>query len=131
MDGKIICGRLAPGLGQGRHFTQLEWARNQFISKLSIDPFPGTVNIVVDNDYLQTWHDLRATPGISVINPDSASGSCGARCYSVLIEQRYEAAIVLPEITGYAPGLIELITATPIRKTLALTDGDILQLTIK
>ena len=43
-----IQGRLTSGVGQGKHFTRLDWACRQFIDKLGIDPFPGTVNLIVD-----------------------------------------------------------------------------------
>ena len=42
-----IRGRLTSGVGQGKHFTRIDWARRQFIDKLHIDPFPGTVGVPV------------------------------------------------------------------------------------
>ena len=43
MTGEELLGRLATGSGQGKHFTRLDWAREQFLDKLGIDPFPGTM----------------------------------------------------------------------------------------
>ena len=48
-------GQLRTGIGQGKHFTGLEWARLQFMEKLGIDPLPGTINLIVD--------DLPEVPG--------------------------------------------------------------------
>jgi CTP-dependent riboflavin kinase len=44
-----ITGRLASGLGEGAAFTGLPWAREQFIARLGLDPFPGTVNLVLES----------------------------------------------------------------------------------
>ncbi len=132
MRGAFIQGRLATGIGQGRHFTQLDWARRQFMEKVGIAPYPGTVNIVVDdaND-VSTWLQVKSEPGVRIDNPNDGPHDCDARCYRVLIEGRIEAAIVVPEVEGYAPGLIEMIAAVNVRETLGIADGDVLRLEIR
>ena len=37
LSAKVIRARLARGVGQGKYFTRLDWARRQFIDKLGID----------------------------------------------------------------------------------------------
>ena len=126
-----IIGRLAAGIGQGRHFTQLEWARRQFVDRLGIDPFPGTLNLVVEDvDSIDVWHRLQKTPGIRIENPNDGPNDCDARCYPVTIDGRIGAAIVLPEVAGYSPIQIEIIAATGIRDALDIDDGDSLRLEI-
>ena len=53
MPGTLIRGRLVGGIGLGRHFTRLDWARRQFIDKLGIDPFPGTLNVRVESLHIE------------------------------------------------------------------------------
>ncbi len=122
-----ITGRLASGIGQGRHFTQLDWARRQFIDKLAIDPFPGTVNVIIEApDRLAAWQALAATPGVRIFNPGSGPHDCDARCYPVTLDGPagpIPAAIVLPEVTGYSPAQIELICAINVREVLGVADG--------
>lgn len=132
MRGEIIVGRLATGVGMGRHFTRLDWARRQFVDKLGIDPVPGTVNIVVEEPAsLAAWRRLKATPGVHIDNPNDGPLECDARCWPVAIEGRIDAAIVLPEVAGYAPALIELIAAVGIRDALRIADGDPIRLEIR
>ena len=132
MRGEIIQGRLATGIGQGRYFTGLDWARRQFMEKVGVDPFPGTVNVVVDDPrYVSTWSRLKSEPSVRIDNPNDGPHDCDARCYRVLIEGRIEAAIVVPEVQGYAPGLIEMIAAVNVRDVLGIADGDVLKLEIR
>lgn len=121
-------GRVATGTGQGRHFTQLDWARRQFVQKLGIDPFPGTLNLVLeDAESIDVRHRLRKTPGARIENPNDGPNDCDGRCYPVTIEGRIDAAIVLPEVPGYSPVQIELIAPVCLRDALDLTEGDSLR----
>ena len=132
MRGEHIVGRLATGIGQGRYFTRLDWARRQLIEKLGLDPFPGTVNVVIDEpDGMSAWSRLQATPGVRIDNPGVGPHDCDARCYRVSIEGRIDAAIVLPEVDGYSPALIELIASVSVREALAIADGDPVRLEIR
>lgn len=125
-------GRVATGSGQGRHFTQLDWARRQFVQKLGIDPFPGTLNLVLeDAESIDVWHRLRKTPGARIENPNDGPNDCDGRCYPVTIEGRIDAAIVLPEVAGYSPVQIELIAAVGLREALDVKDGESLRLEIE
>jgi len=44
-----IRGRIVEGLREAGNFTQIPWVKKQFISKLSIDPYPGTLNLEIPN----------------------------------------------------------------------------------
>jgi CTP-dependent riboflavin kinase len=135
---EVLIGRLSTGIGQGRHFTRLNWAREQFMAKLGIDPFPGTVNVVVDDpDAMPVWVRLKRTPGIRIDNPNDGPHDCDARCYPVRIAATgrhpgpIDAAIVVPEVDGYPPAQVELIAPVGIRDAFALEDGDQLRIEIK
>jgi CTP-dependent riboflavin kinase len=132
MRGKIIRGRLAAGVGQGKHFTSLDWVRRQFIDKLGIDPFPGTINVIVDDSgSMSVWVRLTGTPGVRIHNPNGGPHDCDARCFQISIEGQVDAAIVLPEVAGYPPNQIEIIAAIGVRDALGIDDGDWLNLEIR
>ncbi len=124
MPPATITGKLVSGIGQGRHFTRLDWVRRQFIDKLGIDPCPGTINVEADAGASQeTWKALRQTAGIRIDNPNDGPHDCDARCYLVLIEDAIEAAIVLPEVATYPAAQIELIATVNVRQALQIADG--------
>ncbi len=120
---EALLGRLATGIGQGRLFTRLEWARAQFIDKLGIDPYPGTVNLVLENAAdLKKWAEVRAAPGIVMESPEA--DWCNGRCYRVRIEGKITGAIVLPEVPGYPASKLEMIAPVGVRDILGIADGD-------
>jgi len=132
MFGEKLLGRLATGSGQGKHFTRLDWARQQFLDKLGIDPFPGTINLIVeDSESMEVWNRLKGTPGVRIDNPNDGPHDCDARCYPVVIDGQIDATIVLPEVAGYSPVQIEIIAAMGVRDALDIDDGDLLRLEIQ
>jgi CTP-dependent riboflavin kinase len=131
MPGEELLGRVATGRGEGSHFTQLDWARQQFLDKLGIDPFPGTVNLIVDDsESMEVWNRLKGTPGVRIANPNRGPRDCDGRCYPVSVAGKIDAAIVLPEVTGYSPAKIEIIAAVRVRDALDVDDGDSVRLEI-
>lgn len=132
MKGEVLLGRLATGIGHGKHFTRLDWARAQFMDKLGIDPYPGTINVIVDDpDAMPVWVRLKRTDGIRIDNPNTGPHDCDARCYPVLIDGRIDGAIVFPEVEGYPPAQVEIIAEVGVRDALGIEDGDPVRLEIK
>ena len=125
-----LIGRVIAGSGEGARFTQLPWAREAFLTKLGIDPFPGTLNLKIeDADVLRQWQELKTRAGIAVLLPPD-SEFCRARCYRVLVEGRVRAAIVYPEVPDYPEDQLELIAPVSLRQTLSLEDDDRVELEV-
>ncbi len=121
-----IRGRIVEGLREAANFTQLPWVRNQFISKLSIDPYPGTLNLeLVDSNSLQSFKELKATKGIEITPEDPSF--CSAKCFPVLVNGLIKGAIVFPLVDGYPEEKMELIARENIKKALSLKAGDYLE----
>ena len=131
MPGEQLLGQLTTGIGQGKYFTRLEWARHQFVEKLGIDPFPGTINLIIDNpESMKVWKRLQGTPGVRINHPNEGPQDCDARCYPVSIERQIDGAIVLPEVAGYPPIQVEIIAAMGVRDALDIDDGDSVSLEV-
>ncbi len=112
-----------PGLGQGRSFTELAWARAQFIEKLDINPYPGTLNLLLEQpEDLRSVAVLRSQAGIEIV-PESPQ-FCSAKCFPVLLEGKLAGAIVFPEVDGYPPDKLEIISAVRVKTQLQIEDGD-------
>ena len=124
-----IRGRIVEGLQVSANFTQIPWVRKQFISKLSIDPYPGTLNLeIVDQKDLQNFTKLKATRGVEITPEDSSF--CTGKCYSVLIEGKLKGAIILPVVENYPKDKMELIASLNIKKALSVNTGDFLEVEI-
>jgi catechol 2,3-dioxygenase-like lactoylglutathione lyase family enzyme len=118
-------GRVFSGIGRGRYFTSLDWARAQFADRLGFDPFPGTLNLLIeDPGDFAAWIALRGTPGIRIENPNDGPNDCDARCYGVSVDGAVLGAIVYPEVQAYPESQVEVIAPVELRDALGKRDGD-------
>lgn len=124
-----IQGKIVEGLRVAADFTQIPWVRKQFISELSIDPYPGTLNLeIVDPESLQTFKELKAMKGMEITPEDPLF--CSAKCYPVLIGGLIKGAIVFPLVENYPKNKMELISSQNIKKALSVKAGDYLEVEI-
>ena len=122
-------GRVVTGVGAGASFTQLEWARTKFVDIAGIDPYPGTLNLHIEETIHQlTWDAVKASAGHRIVATDGVS--CDARCYPAQIDGHLPGAVVIPEVHEYPGFQVELIAALPLREHLSLADGDSVELSI-
>ena len=100
--------------------------RRQFIEKLSIDPYPGTLNLeIIDSESLRTFKELKSIRG-KEITPEDPS-FCNAQCYPVLINGQLKGAILFPLVKGYPENKMELIASENIKETLSVKTGEDLE----
>ncbi len=119
----MIEGRLVRGLGQAAEFTRIDWVRRQLVELAGIDPFPGTVNLLLDDEAdLCRWRSWREQAGATLVREDPSY--CDARCWPARVAGRIPAAIVVPQVAGYPPDKVELVAALPLRRHLALEEGE-------
>jgi HAD superfamily hydrolase (TIGR01549 family) len=124
-----ISGEIYSDLGEAKYFTQIDWVREEFINKLNIDPYPGTLNIRVKNsEDLKKLKYLREKSGIEI--PPRAQGFCTAKGFKVIINGRIEGAIILPHVSDYPIEKLEIISPVSIKEALKVKDGDMLSLKI-
>ena len=127
-----LSGRVRSGLGQGAGFTALDWARSQFIEHCGVDPHPGTLNLeLVEPAHLETWVRARRLSGIPV-RPDAA-GACDATLFAATVGNAHvasavPAAVVLPNVPGYAADQIEVIASVNLREHFGVAEGEALDL---
>lgn len=103
--------------------------KKQFIEKLSIDPYPGTLNLeIVDPESLKVFNDLKAKKGIEIPPEDPAF--CTARSYPVLINGRIKGAILFPLVETYPENKMELISNQNIKEALSAKTGEDIEVEI-
>ncbi len=130
---KVVKGQVFSGLGQGGVFTQLDWFQQQCRDKLGFVPFPGTLNLKVNPEYLETMKELRCEAGIDFVPP--SSDFCPAKGLPVSVGG-VAAAIVIPEAESFtedvhSADVIEIIAPVHIKKALSIEDGDELSIVIE
>lgn len=121
-------GTVFSGEGTGSRFVGIAWARKQIREKLGFDPYLGTLNVrLQESDARVLRKVLGALIGIE-ITPEK--GFFQARCFKALVTGKVEAAIVLPEKSGYPSDVLEVIAPVCLRRVLSLEDGDEVEITV-
>lgn len=132
MKDEQLIGRLATGIGMGTSFTQLPWAKVHFVERVGVDPFPGTINVIIDDpESMPVWVRLKQTDGIRMENPNDGPHDCDAKCWRVSIDGKIDGAIVFPLVPDYPIAQVEVIAPVGVRDALGIEDGDAVTLTIR
>ena len=121
-------GMVTSGARESRFFTEIPWVKKQFIDKLGINPFPGTLNIAVvpeDGDKLSA---LRKAKGVEITPQDE--NFCTANSFPVLVSSRINGAAIIPQIANYPRTQLEIISAENIKQALSLNDGDLVEVEV-
>ncbi len=118
-------GVVFTGLGEGAYYTSKEEYRKQFIEKLGINPYPGTLNLKLTTEYdMKTRSELEAYPGIEIEGFKSEDRSFGiVKCYPAIIDNKVRGAIISALRSHYDASVIEIIASVNLRKHLRLKDG--------
>ena len=110
-------GKILSGLGQGQYFISREGYSRQFVKKLGFVPFPGTLNVQLE----EPFPERQAIRIEGFAEEGKSFGEC--KCYRIKLNG-IDAAVVRPEKSRYPPELIEVIAPVQLRRSLGLGDGD-------
>jgi riboflavin kinase, archaea type len=117
----LLKGKVVSGLGEGRFYTELPEYKKQFIEKLGINPYPGTLNIKVKEGEKDSFTLCRIPTIIDgFMTKDRTYGAI--KCYPGML-LGIKVAIIVPDRTIHRTGIAEIIAAKYLRKTLKLEDG--------
>jgi riboflavin kinase len=111
-------GKIASGMGQGQYFLTREGYSRQFVLKLGFLPFPGTLNVILEEPFLAGQRAIKIE---SFAEEGRTFGEC--KCYRIQLNG-IDAAVVRPEMSRYLPELIEIIAPVQLRRALGLEDDD-------
>ncbi len=118
-----LSGIIQSGAGKGAYFTQVDWVVKQCKEILGYQPFPGTLNVCVEDEDLPLLGRFVQDADLELIPDDP--GFCTARIKKVLVNQ-IPAAMVLPgeDVKIHPNCVVELIAACNLKDRLGLHDGD-------
>ena len=122
-------GTVVTGLGKGRYFMSAKEYKVQFIEKLGIDPYPGTLNLKADPGSVAGLESLKSSTGIA-ISGFSREGKTfgGVKAFNAeLLGVR--CVLVIPEKTSHTD-VFELVANRSLREVLSLGDGDIVEVSV-
>jgi riboflavin kinase len=124
----VFEGTVFSGMGEGAYYISQSGYRDQFVSKLGFEPYPGTLNLRVRKEDQEEVRLLEASPFILVEGFTDGNRSFGpAKCFRGKVAEKVEGAIIVPVRTHYSGEVVELISKEYLRKLLHLKDGDTLK----
>ncbi|MEE3444472.1 MAG: DUF120 domain-containing protein, partial [Methanobrevibacter sp.] len=93
-----ITGTVTTGLGKAAYFLGQDFYKNQFMEKCGFTPFPGTLNIIVDEGKLEDIQLMKNSCN-NVIQPDEGFGA--VKYIKAYLNEDIAGAIVFPAKTTH------------------------------
>ena len=120
-----IDGEVTTGLGKAAYFLSQEFYTREFKKNLGFIPYPGTLNLIVSEDYLDEINEIKNSCE-NLIKPDEGFGA--VKYIEAVLADEIEGAIVFPAKTTHEENYLEFISKNRLRDELGLKDGDVVSL---
>ena len=121
-----IEGKVASGLGKAYYFLSQECYKSEFKKNCGFIPFPGTLNVMVSEKYLDEISQIKNNCE-NIIKPDDED--FGAVKYiEAKLNNEISGDIVFPDKTTHEENYLEFISKDKLRDLLNLKDGDVVTL---
>lgn len=126
-----ISGKLVSGSGEGRYYIEQDRYQKQFKEKLGFEPYPGTIDLELEDESLNTKERLENLQGKKIEGFSTEERSFGeVKCFPARIMGE-KAAVTLPSRTHHEDNIIEIISEVKVREKYDLKDGDETQVEVK
>jgi riboflavin kinase len=122
-------GTVTSGMGEGRHYISLSGYMEQFADRLGYEPFPGTLNVDLDEESVRARSEMSSLSGVPIDGWEDEDRTFGpATCYAATVTAGDavddETHIIVPERTHHDETKLEIIAPVKLREALGLDDGD-------
>ena len=118
-------GTLVSGMGEGAYYMGLKGYTKQFRSKIGYVPFPGTLNILLDQKiHQEAIKQLETLDGVRIDSFSDGTRTYGwVKCFAAQLNNSTNCELIILERTHHDASIIELISKHCLRKTAKLKDG--------
>ncbi len=150
----IFKGKIVSGMGEGSYYMSLNGYKKQFKEKLGYEPFPGTLNLrLEDKTYMDRKKELANFPSIYIEGFKDENRTFGwVKCYPAFLTLennqskrdninfniikkdatwiKLTSAILALERTHHDNKLLEIISPQCIKETAKVKNGDIVTIVL-
>lgn len=124
-----LIGRVMTGLGEGKHFMSMDGYKKQFIEKLGIDPYYGTLNLKLSKVNVKKLQKIKKRVPIIISGFKMGDKDFGdVWCYNAEISG-IRCALVIP-VRSTHTDVAEIISSEVLRDALDLKDGSMVKVTV-
>ncbi|MDY6864506.1 MAG: winged helix-turn-helix domain-containing protein/riboflavin kinase [Halobacteriota archaeon] len=125
-----LVGTLFTGLGEGQYYLAQDGYIGQFEEKLGFHPFPGTLNMNLNEQSTILRRKLSEHTGIEITGFKSEDRTFGGgKCFHAKLRDE-NCAVIIPDRTHYPPDVLEILAPIKLRDELDIKDGDEIILTV-
>lgn len=129
-----LTGTITGGMGEGRHYISLSGYKEQFEERLGYEPYPGTLNVELDEESIRSRAAVSAIDAVPIDGWEDEERTFGpATCYPAELaaedgETYTPTHVIIPERTHHDESQAELIAPTRLRDELDLDDGELVEI---
>ena len=118
-------GTLVSGMGEGAYYMGLKGYTKQFKSKIGYVPFPGTLNVRLDQKiHQESVKQLETLNGVKIKSFSDGKRTYGwVKCFSARLNDSINCELIMLERTHHDDSIIELISKSCLRKSGKIRDG--------
>ena len=119
-----LIGEVVSGMGEGKYYISLDGYVEQFVEKLGYEPFPGTLNLSLDDESTRRRAALENVDGTLIEEWENEDRTFGAvTCYDASIDG-VDAHVIRPHRSHYPEDTLEVIAPVKLRDELEIDYGD-------
>ena len=123
-----IKGIVISGQGKGAYFMSKSFYKTQFLEKLNFKPFPGTLNLKISNNKIDTIQSIKKDK----LEKIKGEGNFGdVLLIKATLNNDVRGAVVFPKKTTHGENILEFITSINIKETLGIKDGDEVKISLE
>lgn len=122
-----ILGFVISGTKKGGYFLSQKFYSEQFKEKLGFKPFPGTLNIQIQEENLEQIAKIPEEE-IGIIEGEEEFGT--VKYIKASLNDTINGALVFPVKTQHPQDILEFIAQENLREKLNLKDGELVNLDI-
>ena len=123
--GMLLAGKISSGVGEGAYYMSLKEYVVQFREKIGYVPYPGTLNIMLDERSSTNMLNILTTkePDAMIDGFSDGKRTYGwVKCYKCLMNGK-KCHLVRLERTHHEDKLVEIISKINLRRTCKMHDG--------
>jgi len=126
-------GILVSGMGEGAYYMGLKGYTKQFKSKIGYVPFPGTLNVKLDQKiHQESIKQFETLEGIKIKSFSDGKRTYGwVKCFSAKLNNSINCQLIVLERTHHDDSIVELISKVCLRKNGKLKDGSKISIKIE
>ena len=132
--GKFYYGNVQTGMGEGKYYVKIPNYFSKLSELLGEEPFPGTLNVVLEDDYIEEFYLTvnNQKPKIidSFTNTDLNRTFGPVNCYNVEVfysereEEKVKCLFLDIRRTSHKKNVVEFVSNFNLREKFLMKDGD-------